>query len=137
MNGTSRFELTTPVLRRFSAIELLVALVALFVSFPFVERFPSGALIESILLTLVLVSAVFAIEGRGRIFAIPKSGASGPRDIQKRPASLVKTTGRGEAVWTRKRFKSRKNTQIFREGTLQPRILRPAGVEPTTFSSGG
>ncbi len=64
MNGTSRFELTTPVLRRFSAIELLVALVALFVSFPFVERFPSGALIESILLTLVLVSAVFAIEGR-------------------------------------------------------------------------
>ncbi len=95
------------MLRRFSAIELLVALVALFVSFPFVERFPSGALIESIL------------------------------DVQKRPASLVKTTGRCEAVWTRKRFKSRKNTQIFREGTLQPRILRPAGVEPTTFSSGG
>src|SRR4029077_2579618 len=39
-----------------------------------------------------------------------------------------------EAVWTRKRFKSRKNTQIFREGTLRLRILRPAGVEPTTFS---
>src|SRR4029077_21028888 len=42
-----------------------------------------------------------------------------------------------EAVWTPKRFKDPTNAQKVGEGALQPRILRPAGVEPTTFSSGG
>jgi voltage-gated potassium channel len=66
MNATLHFE-RSPLLRRFSAIELLVALAALFVSFPFVESLQASALIESILLTIVLVSAVLAIAGRGRI----------------------------------------------------------------------
>lgn len=57
-------------LRKFSAIELLVALVALFVSFPFIESLPSGALIESILLTVVLVSALLTIATRRRILIV-------------------------------------------------------------------
>ena len=69
MNDTLQFE-RSPVLRRFSAIELLVALVALFVSFPFIESLPSGALIESILLTVVLVSALLAIATRRRILIV-------------------------------------------------------------------
>ncbi len=28
-------------------------------------------------------------------------------------------------------------TQLFREGTDTPYAVRPAGVEPTTFGSGG
>ena len=69
MNDTLQFE-QSPFLRRFSAIELLVALVALFVSFPFIESLPSGALIESILLTVVLVSALLAIARRRRILIV-------------------------------------------------------------------
>jgi len=69
MNDTLQFE-RSPFLRRFSAIELLVALVALFVSFPFIESLPSGALIESILLTVVLVSALLAIATRRRILIV-------------------------------------------------------------------
>src|SRR5205807_7477329 len=65
MNGTLQSELTSPLLRRFSAIELLVILAALFVSFPFVDTLRANGLIESILLTLVLISAVLAI-ARGR-----------------------------------------------------------------------
>jgi len=49
------------MLRRFSAIELLIALVVLLVSFPFIEPLRSGHLIISILLTLVLISALRAI----------------------------------------------------------------------------
>jgi ion channel len=51
-------------LRRLSALELLVAIVVLLVSFPFLEKLSHGALIESILTTFVLVSAVLAIAGR-------------------------------------------------------------------------
>jgi Ion channel len=69
MNDTLQFE-RSPFLRRFSAIELLVALAALFVSFPFIESLPSGALIESILLTVVLVSALLAIATRRRILIV-------------------------------------------------------------------
>ena len=60
----------SPFLRRFSAIELLVALAALFVSFPFIESLSAGALIESILLTLVLVSALLTIATRPRILIV-------------------------------------------------------------------
>jgi hypothetical protein len=65
MNGALQFDLTSPFLRRFSGIELLVILAALFVSFPFVETLQASGLVESILLTLVLVSALLAI-ARGR-----------------------------------------------------------------------
>lgn len=48
-------------MRRFSSIELLVALIALFIALPFIETIREGALIESILLSLVLISAIFAV----------------------------------------------------------------------------
>jgi hypothetical protein len=57
----------SPAARRFSAIELLAALVALFASFPFLERLQAGNLIESILLTIALLSAVLAIARRGTV----------------------------------------------------------------------
>jgi Ion channel len=60
----------TKSLRRFTAAELLLAITALFVLFPFIENLHSATLIESILLTIVLVSAVAAISGRGKILAI-------------------------------------------------------------------
>jgi voltage-gated potassium channel len=50
-------------LRQFSSIELLIALFALFVSLPFVETLRSGALIESILISVVLIAAIFAVAG--------------------------------------------------------------------------
>jgi voltage-gated potassium channel len=49
---------------RYSAIELLIALGLLFVSAPIVEDLPSGDLIEAMLVTLVMVSAVLAVGGR-------------------------------------------------------------------------
>lgn len=57
-------------LRQLSGVELLITLIVLFVSFPFVETLRAGAMIKSILLTLVLVSALLAIAGRGRILTI-------------------------------------------------------------------
>ena len=51
-------------MRRFSAVELLIALALLFVSFPFVEEVKGGDIIVSILLSLVLISAVLAVSNR-------------------------------------------------------------------------
>ena len=53
--------------RRFSAIELLIALFALFITLPFVETIREGTLIESILVSLVLISAIFAISAERSI----------------------------------------------------------------------
>ena len=53
-------------LRRFTAVELLVAIAAYFATLPFVEALTSGPFIESILLTIVLISGVLAVSGRGR-----------------------------------------------------------------------
>jgi len=55
---------------RYSAVKLLVALALLFVSAPFVQDLPQGDLIESVLLTLVMVSAVRAVGGRRRTHII-------------------------------------------------------------------
>jgi voltage-gated potassium channel len=49
---------------RFSTVELLIALALLFVSFPFVEEVKGGDIIVSILLSLVLISAVLAVSNR-------------------------------------------------------------------------
>ena len=54
----------------YSAIELLVTLLLFFVATPFVDILPNGEWIESILLTLVMVSAVLATGGKRRILAI-------------------------------------------------------------------
>jgi len=59
-----------PWLRRLSGVELVIALSVLFVSLPFVETLKAGVLIESILITIVLVSAVLAIAQRRRIFIV-------------------------------------------------------------------
>jgi hypothetical protein len=50
--------------RRYSAVELLAALGLLFISAPFIEDLPRGDLVEAILLTLVMLSAVVAVGGR-------------------------------------------------------------------------
>src|SRR6185295_4215206 len=55
---------------RFSTVELLIALVLLFVSFPFVEEVKGGDVIVSVLLSLVLLSAVLAVADRKGVFFI-------------------------------------------------------------------
>src|SRR6266568_4292481 len=56
--------------RRFSTVELLIALALLFFFFPFVEEVKGGDVIVSILLSLVLLSAVLAVADRKRVFFI-------------------------------------------------------------------
>ena len=51
--------------RRFSTVQLLVVLALLFLSFPFVEEVKGGGIIVSVLLSLVLISAVIAVANRG------------------------------------------------------------------------
>jgi hypothetical protein len=52
-------------LRRYSAAEFLVALILFFIAAPFVELFRNGLLLESAMMTLVLVSGVLAV-GKSR-----------------------------------------------------------------------
>src|SRR5437867_11700765 len=56
--------------RRLSAVELLIALGLLFFSLPFVEEIKGGDIIVSILLSLVLISAVLAVAKRRRTFVV-------------------------------------------------------------------
>ena len=66
--------------RRFSMVQLLIALALLFFFFPFVEEIKGGDIIVSILLSLVLLSAVFAVANRRRtlivalLLAVPAVG---------------------------------------------------------------
>jgi hypothetical protein len=53
-------------IRRFSAVELLVVLVLWLVSGPFIMRLDLGPMIEAVIMTLVMLSAVVAIGGRRR-----------------------------------------------------------------------
>jgi Ion channel len=62
--------LRIPRFRRFSTVELLVALALLFFFFPFVEEVKGGDVIVSILLSLVLLSAVLAVADRKGVFFI-------------------------------------------------------------------
>jgi len=55
---------------RFSTVQLLVVLVALFTCAPFVEEMRGGNLILSILFSLVLLAAVFAVAKRKRVLII-------------------------------------------------------------------
>src|SRR6267154_6185262 len=55
---------------RFSTVELLIALALLFFFFPFVEEIKGGDIIVSILLSLVLLSAVLAVANRRRTLII-------------------------------------------------------------------
>ena len=56
--------------RRFSTVELLIALALLFVSLPFVEEIKGGELIVSGLFSLVLVAGVLAVADRKRVLVI-------------------------------------------------------------------
>ena len=55
--------------RRFSAVYLLAALGVLFLAAPFLDDLPGGDLIETLLLTAVMLCAVFAVSGRSRSWA--------------------------------------------------------------------
>jgi len=65
----------TPVLRRlrfrrFSTVQLLIALALLFTFVPFVEEIEGGELIASFLFSLVLLSAILAVAERKRVLVI-------------------------------------------------------------------
>jgi hypothetical protein len=55
---------------RFSAAELLIALVLLIVASPFVAELPGGTSIEAVLMTVVLLAAVFAVGARRRTLCL-------------------------------------------------------------------
>jgi hypothetical protein len=67
MKDTLQIESGRLALRRFSSIELLIAIAVFFVSMPFIEPLRVGPLIESILFTVVLASGVLAIADRRRV----------------------------------------------------------------------
>src|SRR5436190_2982497 len=56
--------------RRFSTVQLLIALVVLLITAPFVEELQGGHLILSVLFSLVLLAAVVAVAQRKRSLAI-------------------------------------------------------------------
>src|SRR5213083_2077503 len=76
MNETaSRTGLMKPVLRRlrfrrFSTVQLLIALALFFICAPFVEEIKGGELIVSFLFSLVLVAGVLAVADRKRVLVI-------------------------------------------------------------------
>jgi Ion channel len=53
---------------RLSGAQLLIALTILLVALPFLDETPNGALVEGILMTVVLLSAVAAVGGRRASF---------------------------------------------------------------------
>lgn len=53
-------------LPRYSAVELLLALILLFATAPFIQSLPGGELLEAVLLTVVLVSSVVVLGGDRR-----------------------------------------------------------------------
>jgi len=63
-------KLRIPRFRRFSNVQLLIALALLFFFFPFVEEVKGGDVIVSILLSLVLLCAVLAVADRKRVLVI-------------------------------------------------------------------
>ena len=56
--------------RRFSTVQLLIALAVLLICAPFVEELDGGHLILSVLFSLVLIAAVFAVADRKRTLLI-------------------------------------------------------------------
>lgn len=61
-------DLNLPQKTRFSPVHLLAALMALFISSPFVQDLPDGRLIEGVLFTAVIFSALFAVAGKLSLF---------------------------------------------------------------------
>ncbi|HEY4284585.1 MAG TPA: potassium channel family protein [Chthoniobacterales bacterium] len=79
-------------LRRFSMVQLLVALTLLFVSAPFVEPIKGGGVILSLLFSLVLLSVVLAVATRrgtltvALVLAIPAIAARWINHLHPNPA---------------------------------------------------
>jgi Ion channel len=63
-------KLRIPRFRRFTNVQLLIALALLFFFFPFVEEAKGGDIIVSILLSLVLLCAVLAVADSKRVLVI-------------------------------------------------------------------
>ena len=63
-------KLRIPRFRRFSNVQLLVALALLFFFFPFVEEVKGGDIIVSLLLSVVLLCAVLAVADRKGVLVI-------------------------------------------------------------------
>lgn len=57
-------------LPRYSSVELLISLVLLFITAPLVEDLPHGDLVEIVLVSVVMVAALFAVGGRHRSLAV-------------------------------------------------------------------
>ena len=55
---------------RYSAVKLLVALGLLFVSAPIVQHLPQGDLLESVLLTMVMVCAIMTLGSERKVFIV-------------------------------------------------------------------
>ena len=56
--------------RRFSTVQLLIALLVLFICAPFVEETETGHFVLSVLFSLVLLAAVLAVADRKRVLII-------------------------------------------------------------------
>jgi hypothetical protein len=74
-DATHRRQSTKQVMRRlglgrFSTVQLLIVLAALLIAAPFVEELEGGHLILSMLFSLVLLAAVFAVANRKRSLTI-------------------------------------------------------------------
>jgi hypothetical protein len=63
-------KVSIPRFRRFTSVQLLVALVLLFFFFPFVEEVKDGDIIASILLSVVLLCAVLAVADHKAVLVI-------------------------------------------------------------------
>src|SRR5262245_30713154 len=55
---------------RYSAVELLAAIGLFILTSPFIESLPNGDLIEALLLSLVMISALLAVGGQRRNLVI-------------------------------------------------------------------
>jgi voltage-gated potassium channel len=55
---------------RYSAIELLITLILLFLTAPFVQDLPHGHIIEAVLVTLVMISAVLPVGSGSRTLTL-------------------------------------------------------------------
>ncbi len=88
--------------RRFSIAHFLCALALLLVATPFVEELAYGSLIEAVLMTIVLLSAVLAVGGRRRtlfaavVLVVPAVAGTWFRHIQ--PDSVPTSVGLGAAI---------------------------------------
>ncbi|MBC8127784.1 MAG: hypothetical protein H8M99_11650 [Gloeobacteraceae cyanobacterium ES-bin-144] len=54
---------------RYSSVELLIVILVLIIATPFMDEYGFGKILESVLLTIVLISGLFAVGGRRSVLA--------------------------------------------------------------------